>query len=47
MLAQPDLPARLKRDLALTPYDRRTFYTHGAAGYTDYPFADADDAARL
>jgi len=39
-IANPDLPERLRRDLALTPYDRDTFYGGDARGYTDYPFHD-------
>ncbi|KAI0290405.1 FMN-linked oxidoreductase [Multifurca ochricompacta] len=40
-LANPDLPLRLKEDLALTPYNRDTFYTpEEAAGYIDYPFSE-------
>ena len=38
-IANPDLPARLARGLPLNPYDRATFYTGGARGYTDYPFS--------
>lgn len=38
-IANPDLPHRLERDIALTPYDRSTFYGGDAHGYTDYPFA--------
>jgi N-ethylmaleimide reductase len=38
-IANPDLPARIARGLALNPYDRATFYTGGARGYTDYPFS--------
>ncbi|KII83263.1 hypothetical protein PLICRDRAFT_452974 [Plicaturopsis crispa FD-325 SS-3] len=43
-IANPDLPARLKHDIPLTPYDQETFYVQGppgANGYTDYPFAAA------
>ncbi|KAG2206822.1 hypothetical protein INT47_007578 [Mucor saturninus] len=36
-IANPDLPQRLLNDIPLTPYDRSTFYTHDAEGYTDYP----------
>lgn len=36
-LANPDLPERLRLDTALNPADVATFYTPGAAGYTDYP----------
>lgn len=38
---QPDLPVRLEKNLALTAYDRKTFYLMGdtsGRGYTDYPF---------
>ena len=37
-LANPDLPARIKAGAQLNPADPNTFYTRGAAGYTDYPF---------
>lgn len=40
-ISNPDLPHRLKLDMALNPYDTSTFYTYGdegpAKGYTDYP----------
>ncbi|KAF8891003.1 FMN-linked oxidoreductase [Infundibulicybe gibba] len=41
----PDLPKRLQKDIPLTPYDRKTFYTPAdkpgtAHGYIDYPFAE-------
>ncbi|KAI7875268.1 uncharacterized protein EV154DRAFT_577903 [Mucor mucedo] len=36
-IANPDLPQRLLNGVPLTPYDRSTFYTHDAEGYTDYP----------
>jgi N-ethylmaleimide reductase len=39
-IANPDLPARLKRGAALNPYNRATFYGGGAEGYTDYPSLD-------
>ncbi|KAF8890990.1 hypothetical protein BD779DRAFT_1701438 [Infundibulicybe gibba] len=44
-ISNPDLPKRLKKDIPLTPYDRRTFYTpvdklDPAHGYVDYPFAE-------
>jgi NADPH2 dehydrogenase len=40
-IANPDLPLRLKEGLALTRYDRDTFYdTESAVGYIDYPFAN-------
>jgi N-ethylmaleimide reductase len=37
-ISNPDLPARIKRGLPLSNYDRATFYTFDARGYTDYPF---------
>ena len=37
-LANPDLPARIKAGAQLNAPDPGTFYTRGAAGYTDYPF---------
>src|SRR5271155_2457689 len=37
-VANPDLPLRIKEGLALTRYDRNTFYTFDSAGYNDYPF---------
>lgn len=36
-LANPDLPDRLLRDAPLNPPNPATFYSAGAAGYTDYP----------
>lgn len=36
-LANPDLPARLRRDAALNTPDQATFYGGDAHGYTDYP----------
>jgi N-ethylmaleimide reductase len=36
-ISNPDLPERLRRGAALTPYNRATFYGGGAEGYTDYP----------
>lgn len=38
-LANPDLVARLRDDLALNQPDPSTFYTPGEKGYTDYPSA--------
>ncbi len=37
-VANPDLPKRIKLGLTLNDYDRETFYTFDARGYTDYPF---------
>lgn len=36
-LANPDLVQRIKNSLPLSPYERDTFYTFDAIGYTDYP----------
>jgi len=36
-LANPDLPARIKAKALLNAPNPATFYTEGAAGYTDYP----------
>ncbi|KAJ7058341.1 hypothetical protein C8F01DRAFT_1147928 [Mycena amicta] len=41
-IANPDLPARLRENIPLSPYDRSTFYLIGQnspRGYTDQPFA--------
>ena len=43
-ISNPDLPRRIRFGLALSPYDRATFYTFDAKGYVDYP-AYADPAA--
>lgn len=41
-ISNPDLPRRIREGLALTQYDRDTFYTFDARGYTDYPhYADS------
>ena len=44
MIANPDLPRRMQKNLPLNPPDFNTFYGVGLAdpaqGYTDYPFAD-------
>jgi len=40
-IANPDLPFRIRGKLALTPYNRDTFYGGTAAGYTDYPYHPA------
>ncbi|MBE2258155.1 MAG: alkene reductase [Rhodobacteraceae bacterium] len=40
-LGNPDLPARIRRGAALNPANPATFYTRGAAGYTDYPALNA------
>ena len=41
-IANPDLPRRIQEGLPLTAYDRDTFYTFDAHGYTDYPFYDGN-----
>ncbi|KAL9538178.1 hypothetical protein MBANPS3_011138 [Mucor bainieri] len=41
-IANPDLPERLRNGWELNPYDRDTFYTTEANGYTDYPFYNKD-----
>jgi N-ethylmaleimide reductase len=40
-IANPDLPDRIRKGLPLSPYDRNTFYTFEAKGYTDYLGFDA------
>ena len=45
-VSNPDLPRRIELGLPLTPYDRNTFYTFDARGYTDYyPFYEGRAAA--
>jgi N-ethylmaleimide reductase len=44
-VSNPDLPERIRRGLLLNDYDRDTFYTFDAHGYTDYPFYDLCAAA--
>jgi N-ethylmaleimide reductase len=36
-VSNPDLPRRIREGLPLAEYDRETFYTFDARGYTDYP----------
>lgn len=38
-IGNPDLVERLRAGKALTRFDRKTLYTPGASGYTDYPLA--------
>ena len=38
-ISNPDLPKRWLDEAKLTPYDRSTFYTKGAKGYTDWAFS--------
>jgi N-ethylmaleimide reductase len=40
-LANPDLALRLEQNAELNAPDFATFYTPGAAGYTDYPALSA------
>jgi 2,4-dienoyl-CoA reductase-like NADH-dependent reductase (Old Yellow Enzyme family) len=40
-IANPDLPRRFALGAPLNQPDPSTFYTHGPAGYTDYPFLEA------
>jgi len=39
-IANPDLVRRFREGAALAQFDRKTLYTPGAAGYTDYPPLD-------
>ncbi|ASP48243.1 alkene reductase [Cognaticolwellia beringensis] len=39
-VANPDLVKRIVADLPLTKFDRKTLYTPGAAGYSDYSKAE-------
>jgi N-ethylmaleimide reductase len=42
-VSNPDLPTRIQQRLPLSHYDRNTFYTFDARGYTDYPaYAEED-----
>ncbi|HSW16156.1 MAG TPA: alkene reductase [Ramlibacter sp.] len=46
-IANPDLVRRLQGGLPLAKFDRKTLYTAGAAGYSDYPpLVSLDDVAR-
>jgi N-ethylmaleimide reductase len=36
-ISNPDLPARIRVNGPITPYNRATFYGGGAEGYIDYP----------
>jgi N-ethylmaleimide reductase len=40
-IANPDLPERFERFSALNAIDSANLYTHGGAGYTDYPLMDS------
>jgi N-ethylmaleimide reductase len=39
-ISNPDLPQRIALGVPLNDYDRNTFYTFDADGYTDYPVYD-------
>ena len=39
-ISNPDLPARIAENAAWSEWDKDTFYTPGATGYTDYPVLD-------
>jgi N-ethylmaleimide reductase len=41
-VSNPDLPRRIHEHLPLAQYDRQTFYTFDAHGYTDYPAFDTE-----
>src|SRR5580704_16140854 len=41
-ISNPDLPRRIREELPLASYDRDTFYTFEAKGYTDYPSYNGD-----
>jgi hypothetical protein len=41
-IASPDLPERLRLNLALNPYDRPAYFGGTEIGYTDYPFYSAE-----
>ncbi|CAL1357474.1 unnamed protein product [Linum trigynum] len=43
-VSNPDLVTRFKVNAALNKYNRRSFYTHDAVGYTDYPFMEGGGA---
>jgi N-ethylmaleimide reductase len=44
-IANPDLPRRIELGAGMNAYDRSTFYTRGAEGYTDYPTLKQTEAA--
>jgi len=43
-IGNPDLVRRLRDGLPLASFDRKTLYTPGAAGYSDYPAAEEASA---
>ncbi|KAJ9603901.1 Peptide chain release factor 1, mitochondrial [Cladophialophora chaetospira] len=44
-ISNPDLVERLRNGWPLAPWDRKTFYTEGPAGYVDYPIWEASSAS--
>ncbi|ORZ11833.1 hypothetical protein BCR42DRAFT_453789 [Absidia repens] len=46
-ISNPDIVDRLRNGYPLHPYDRKTFYTPGAVGYTDYPVYAEDNQSSL
>lgn len=44
-ISNPDLPARLRSGIPLSPYDRETFYGGDHRGYTDYAFSSGKTSA--
>jgi N-ethylmaleimide reductase len=46
-ISNPDLPKRIRLQLPLAPYDRKTFYTFDFRGYTDYPTYEQQCAGAL
>ena len=40
-IANPDLVERLRHGLPLARFDRKTLYSPGPEGYSDYPLAEA------
>lgn len=40
-IANPDLVERLRKGLPLARFDRKTLYSPGPEGYSDYPLAEA------
>ena len=37
IIANPDLPKRVRLGASLNPHDGQTFYAGGEKGYVDYP----------
>jgi N-ethylmaleimide reductase len=45
-VSNPDLPRRIQEGLSLAKYDRNTFYTFDAHGYSDYPAYTSEHAPK-